>query len=107
MLETEPHISAMLYVKKTANVTGIRITVHIEKCVFEYRMIAICIQWSRKPPHLTHSVPLVSKMVTSLHHIICGTQIALGFSEFLQSRPSDQSYNVSIGDTEPSWHLHC
>lgn len=44
MLATEPHISAMLYVKKTANVTGIRITVCIEKYVFEYRMIAICIQ---------------------------------------------------------------
>lgn len=44
MLETEPYISATSYIKKTVNVTGIRNTVHIEKPVFEYRVIAICTQ---------------------------------------------------------------
>jgi len=98
MLETEPYLSAMLYVKKTANVTGIRITVHMEKSVFEYRVIAICIQWSRKSLHLTQSLPLVSKLVTSFQHIICGTQVARGFSGLLKSSPSDQSYSVSMRD---------
>ena len=91
----------------TASVTQIRITVHVEKSVSKYRRIAVCIQRKTKPPHLTHSVPLVSILVTSFKHIICGTQIALSFSELLQSSLSDQSYHASMEDIEPFWHLQC
>jgi len=44
MLETQPHICDMLYVKKAPNVTGITTAVLIKKSVFEYTVIAICIR---------------------------------------------------------------